>query len=335
MPDPVSTGTLTVVMAGQTDFEHEVKVTINGTEQSFMWTGISYYEATISDVNLFAGDNTVSLQCLSAYTLDSIIVDFFEVTYRRDYVAGADNSLKFTPDQGSRYLIDGFTSSSLLAYDISEPADVVKVDGAEIAGSNPYSIDFEPASLGDTYLVVTADAINTPDSLIEDSASALFDTENGADYILITHRDVGWDLNGDPLPWLTDLVAHREDQGLRVFVADIEDIYDEFSYGIKSPQALKDFLSYAYSNWELPAPKYVLLVGDSTYDPKVNWHYGDTTATYLPTYLIYTDYKGETVTDEWFVTISGEDAVPDMYIGRLPAADATQAAAMVTRIYHL
>jgi hypothetical protein len=332
VPDPVSSGTLTVVMAGQTDFEHEVKVTINGTEQSFVWTGIGYYEATISDVSLFAGDNTVSLQCLSAYTLDSIIVDFFEITYRRDYVAAADNSLKFTPDDGSRYLIDGFTSSSLYAYDISEPADVVKVDGAEITGSNPYSIDFEPASLGDTYLVVTADAINAPDSLIEDSASALFDTQNGADYILITHRDLGWDIDGDPLPWLTDLVAHREGQGLRVFVADIEDIYDEFSYGIKTPQALKDFLSYAYSNWELPAPKYVLLVGDSTYDPKVNWHYGDTTATYLPTYLIYTDYKGETVTDEWFVTISGEDAVPDMYIGRFPAADAAQAATMVNKI---
>jgi hypothetical protein len=74
------------------------------------------------------------------------------------------------------------------------------------------------------------------------------------------------------------MVALREDQGLRVKVADIEDIYDEFSYGIKSPQALKDFLSYAYSNWSPPAPQYVLLVGDSTYDPKDHWMAGDTSA---------------------------------------------------------
>jgi hypothetical protein len=72
-------------------------------------------------------------------------------------------------------------------------------------------------------------------------------------------------------------------------------------------------------------------VGDSTYDPKDHWMEGDTTA-YLPTYLIFTDYKGETVTDEWFVTISGEDAIADMYIGRLPAADATDAAIMAAKI---
>ena len=51
VPEPVSLGTLTILMAGQTDTDHEVKVAINGTEQSFMWSGISYYEATVSDVN--------------------------------------------------------------------------------------------------------------------------------------------------------------------------------------------------------------------------------------------------------------------------------------------
>jgi hypothetical protein len=331
VPEPVSLGTLTILMAGQTDFEHEVKVAINGSEQSFIWSGISYYEATVSDVNLFAGDNTVTLQCLSSDGNDSIAVDWFEVTYRRDYVAGADNTLIFAPDNGSRYVIDGFSDNNLLAYDVSDSTDVAMIDNALIAGTNPYSIEFEPATFGDTYLLVASNAIKTPDSLVEDTASSLFDTVNSADYILITHRDTGWDGNGDPLAWLTDLVAHREDQGLRVFVADIEDIYDEFSFGIKSPQALKDFLSYAYSNWEAPAARYVLLVGDSTYDPKDHWNMADATA-YLPTYLIYTDYKGETVTDEWFVTISGEDAIPDMYIGRLPAADATQAALMVAKI---
>jgi hypothetical protein len=331
VPEPVSSGTLTVLMGGKTDTDHEVRIAINGSEQSFMWSGISFYEASLEDVALVDGDNTVTLQCLSADGNDAIIVDFFEITYRRDYVAAADNSLKFAPDNGSRYLIDGFSSNALLAYDISDPTDVAIIADAVIAGANPYSIEFEPASPADAYLVVAADVIDAPDSLDEDSASSLYDTENSADYILITHRNVGWDLNGDALGWLTDLVAQREDQGLQVKVVDIEDIYDEFSYGIKSAAALKDFLSYAYSNWRSPAPQYVLLVGDSTYDPKDNWNMGDSTD-YLPAYLIFTEHKGETVTDEWFVTISGEDAIADMYIGRLPAADAAQAAEMVAKI---
>jgi hypothetical protein len=114
-------------------------------------------------------------------------------------------------------------------------------------------------------------------------------------------------------------------------VFDIEDIYDQFSYGIKSPQALKDFFAYAHGNWPKPAPQYVLLAGDSTYDPKDHWGEADGTA-YLPTYLIFTDYKGETVTDQWFVTFAGDDAIADMHIGRLPAADSAQATVMVDKI---
>ena len=35
VPDPTSSGTLTILMAGQTDTDHEVRVVINGAEQSF------------------------------------------------------------------------------------------------------------------------------------------------------------------------------------------------------------------------------------------------------------------------------------------------------------
>ena len=331
VPQPTSSGTLTILMAGQTDTFHEVKVAINGVEQNFSWSGISYYQATVDNVPLIDGDNTVTLQCLSADGNDSIIVDWFKIAYRRDYVVGADNIFKFAPDSGARYLIDGFTSNNLVAYDISDPADVAIIENPAISGANPYSFEFEPTAYGDTYLVLASEAVRVPLALVEDRPADLAHNPSGADYILITHRDLGWNQNGDPLNWLTDLIAHREAQGLRVFVADIEDIYDEFSFGIKSPRALKDFLAYAYSSWTPPAPQYAVLVGDSTYDPKDHWNEADATA-YLPTYLMFTDFKGETVTDQWFVTFSGEDAVADMHIGRLPAADAAQAAVMVNKI---
>jgi hypothetical protein len=118
-------------------------------------------------------------------------------------------------------------------------------------------------------------------------------------------------------------------------VVDVEDIFDEFSYGIFTPQAVKDFLSHAYENWSGSAVQYVLLVGDSTYDPKGNytWMMGaDPTSTYLPTYLAATTYMGETVTDEWFARVSGDDAVPDLYIGRIPAVSTAEATVMVDKI---
>ena len=328
---PTGNGTLTILMAGQTDTFHEVKVAVNGVEQSFNWSGISYYQASVDDVPLLDGDNTVTLQCLSADGNDSIIVDWFEVAYRRHYVAGADDTLKFAPDSGDRYRIDGFNSGNLIGYDISDPADVAIIENAAISGSGPYAFEFEPSVFGDSYLVLASDAGRVPVAIVEDTDANPAHNPGGADYILITHRDLGWAQNGDANRWLTDLVAHRQAQGLRVAVADIEDIYDQFSYGIKSPQALKDFLAHAHHNWPEPAPQYVLLVGDSTYDPKDHWGEADDTA-YLPTYLIFTDYKGETVTDQWFVTFAGDDAIADMHIGRLPAADSAQATVMVDKI---
>jgi hypothetical protein len=96
-----------------------------------------------------------------------------------------------------------------------------------------------------------------------------------------------------------------------------------------------DFLAYAYTSWTQPAPQYVLLVGDSTRNPKNNPDptYGlDSVTTYLPTYLTFTEHMGETATDEWFVRVSGDDAISDLYIGRLPAKNAAEAEIMVNKI---
>jgi hypothetical protein len=76
-------------------------------------------------------------------------------------------------------------------------------------------------------------------------------------------------------------------------------------------------------------------VGDATRNPKNNFDstFGqDSKTDYLPAYLTYTEYMGETVTDDWYARVSGDDAVADLYIGRLPADDAEDAAAMTAKI---
>jgi len=76
-------------------------------------------------------------------------------------------------------------------------------------------------------------------------------------------------------------------------------------------------------------------VGDSSRNPKNNpdpWFGVDTVTTYLPTFLTVTEHMGETATDELFVRVSGDDAISDLYIGRLPAKNADEATAMVNKI---
>jgi hypothetical protein len=237
---------------------------------------------------------------------------------------------------GYRYQVSKFSGIDLLAFDITSPENVEQVVDFQTiytGGHVPYTLDFEPESgSGErTYLVLTSGQVLTPVAIIEDEYGNLADPATGSDYILITHRDLGWDVNGDPHQWLSDLTALRQAQGLRVKVVDVEDIFDEFSYGIEAPEAILDFLTYAYTSWTPPAPQYVLLVGDSTRNPK-NKPDPALGITYIPTYLTFTEHMGETATDEWFVRVSGDDGLSDLYIGRLPAKNADEATVMVNKI---
>jgi hypothetical protein len=293
------------------------------------WSGIGWTEAQFADLPLLEGSNTVALLCEGE--LDKTVADWFSVDYERDFEAAGD-SLAFAHAGGYRYRIGGFSTSDVELFDISEPAAVKRVLNGLVTGTGPYSLEAEPAAAVGSrrYLALAAPAVKTPTAVLKDRPSGLAATANAADWILITHRELGWEESGAELAWVTSLVDLRQSQGLRTAVVDVQDIFDEFGYGLPTPQAIKDFIAYAYAHWEPPAAQYVLLVGDTSYDYKDNWNTG--AKNYVPGHLIYTEHLGETITDDWYVQVSGEDAVADLFIGRLPANSPSQAADMVAKI---
>src|SRR4029079_12597959 len=105
------------------------------------------------------------------------------------------------------------------------------------------------------------------------------------------------------------------------------DIYDEFSFGHKTPQSVKDFLLFAKTNWS-PAPRFVLLAGDATYDPKNLTGLGDFDL--VPTKLVQT-VGLETASDDWFVDFDN-DGLAEMAVGRLPVRTPQDAAVVVGKI---
>jgi hypothetical protein len=112
-----------------------------------------------------------------------------------------------------------------------------------------------------------------------------------------------------------------------VAIVDVEDVYDEFSFGTKTSQGLKNFILHAKSSWQNP-PRFVLLVGDASYDPRNFYGFGS--FDFMPTKLVDTYYQ-ETASDDWFVDFD-EDGLPDMAIGRLPVRAPEEAAAVISKI---
>ena len=106
--------------------------------------------------------------------------------------------------------------------------------------------------------------------------------------------------------------------------------------GAVSPKAIKAFLTHAYQSWVPPAPTYVVLFGDGTFDfrgvdteiyldpPERNG--------YIPTHYIRTDSFGRTASDHWYATVSGHDEFTDFYIGRLSVESVRQADTIVDKI---
>jgi len=172
------------------------------------------------------------------------------------------------------------------------------------------------------YLALAVSRAASPLAIVPDVPSHLADPANQASYVMIAHDD----FYTRTLP----LAAYWQSTGLTTTVARLSDVYDEFAYGIADPTAIRDFLAHAYAHWQPPQLAYVLLVGDGTYDYRN--YTGFDAPTKIPPYMVATPYLGETGSDNWYACVSGDDYLPDLHIGRLPAATAVEVDIMVNKV---
>lgn len=126
---------------------------------------------------------------------------------------------------------------------------------------------------------------------------------------------------------MQQLKEFREKQGLSVRVVDVDDIYDEFSFGQRTPQAVKDFVGLAKASWKKPV-KYVLFFGDASLDPKNYLGLGGFDL--VPTRLIDTGFM-ETSSDDWLADFTG-DGIADIAVGRLPVRTPSEAQLVIKKI---
>ncbi|MBD3257358.1 type IX secretion system sortase PorU, partial [candidate division GN15 bacterium] len=129
----------------------------------------------------------------------------------------------------------------------------------------------------DSIRVIHADIIGQAFSPVAITPATVTDLRQPqrADLMIITNRALE--------PSLDEYVTYRS-RGRSVQVVTVENIMDNFSYGLYDPAAIRDLLKYAYENYPAPAPSAALFVGDANYDYRDNLSTG--VPNWVPSYVI-------------------------------------------------
>ncbi len=311
------------------DPDHHTRVLLNGTQvDDRAWNGLVPFThaAAAASALVLSGGNTVSVQQVAdtGALVDGIYADAVEIEYDRNFAA-VNNALAFDYAAAGPVTFGVFslTQPEALALDVTDPVAPRLLTGAVAMPNGPaYKLTFsaDPGA-GRRYLVAAEAGLTAPLSIAQAQPS-LPPPPQGADLVVLAPAAF-W-------PALQPLVALREAQGLRVAHFDVPDVYDAYGSGLVDPSAIQRFARDAVESWPGVAPAYLLLVGEASYDYLD--HLGTGVPNTAPTWLHQSLLSGEIPTDNLYACVAGDDPLPDLFVGRLPASDAGDVADVVDKI---
>ena len=275
-------------------------------------------------------------------TTDNASLDWYQATYWRGFRSLNNYLACNSGDQGGEYQIRATAFSSndgtdIRVYDVTDSLAPVKltIDPAHVLRTGPstYDVEFQDLTtpgVRRSYVACATPRLPASDRF-ETVTRAHLTTGPAADYLVVVPEELR--------PAVAPLVAMRQAQGLRVLVAPLEAIQDEFNGGRKSSYAIKRFVRHAFEQWDA---RFLLLVGDGNEDPQnlLRWSSKD----WVPVQVISgpvplgVDYE-VVASDPWYVCLEGTcsvfDMLPDaqsLFVGRLPVRDLAEAQGEVAKI---
>ena len=247
--------------------------------------------------------------------------------------SSTNNYLNFyTKDISSpkKYRISNFTSvNDLYLFDVSNPVEP-KILVENMTAQNGQLVFDLPNLSEHKNLIATSlssSGIKNVSSIKPFQAKQdLISISNQADFLIITHKTFE--------PYAEQIAELRDH--LKSKVVSMEDVYFNFNSSVPDPTALRNFIRYAYNNWQGDPVSYVLLFGDGHYDYR-NISLPDTQR--VPPFEIFDDGEIDSrTTDNYYVDkdYSGDSRfrtiVPDIAIGRLPMESTLDTERMVEKL---
>lgn len=261
-----------------------VKVRVNGTDVKD--TLMDYFNDVNTSVTLPAtvlspATVTVQFNNTSLVGTDRMVVSYYEWNYPRLFNFSNQPNFEFSlPARPDGYFLEisNFNTGGVapVLYDIANGERYI--GDIAVAGLVRFAL---PVSAVERKLVlVNSNASNT--SAVTSLTTRLFTrynlVANQGDYIIVSHPTLHTGSSGNnPVADYKNYRQSAPGGGYTVVIADVEEIIDQFGFGIKKhPVSLRNFLRYAKTNFATP-PKFAFLIGKGmTYiDYKKNQQFAD------------------------------------------------------------
>jgi hypothetical protein len=249
---------------------------------------------------------------------DVSLFDSIQVSFDRKHLAEVGKAFFYTlNDRKAR--VEGFSTANIRLFDTTyenHPYEVTNL-AVEQDGSG-FALNV-PAQKSATFYAVESSSIYAPVSVQAINPEILGVPNQAANVLIIAYKDF--------LTEAENWAIYRRSQGFSVKVVDVDQIFEEFSYGVLNADAIKAFLHYSHTNWQI-APQYVLLMGDASFDSRNYLNQGFYNL--VPTRLIDTLFT-ETGSDE-FLADFNNDGLAEISIGRIPARTGNAAQLVIDKI---
>lgn len=338
--------------------DHALHIQINGQHlETFTWDGRDAVEHTLDIAAglLHASDNELTLTVPRRslpWDDQPNVIDVVMFNWMRwEFPLNGDL------DAGMQPLQVGGSDADIIRLRYSGPGAPVLYGEDDIR---------RPATLGAAgeYLFAGAPAgtvlhpvidglLATPDNTRAAAAADWWQPDQHYDYLIVSHPRF--------IEAVRPLAEFHESRGLRVALLDVNDVYDTFHDGIVHPQAIRNLVDRAWHHWPQPRPRFLLLVGNASFDIRNDTHNDQRYAKWAQAELLYpntfgaiasTPYEnlpesladrnliptwqfpsseGQSASDNHFASVAGDDWRPALAVGRFPVFEPEEVMAIVDK----
>ncbi len=294
---------------------HRIKVWVNEEEvpppayaDYFSWLGSGYYTLTANNVHLIEGDNQIRIRVLRPDGTDNLFLDYIHIGYTQLLKKPAGqfffNSPQVKDEPKIAFNIQG-DLSNVEIYRIDSLHEVKQIYWH--ANGNTFT------ALGNgtpRYVLTRPSEYLSPASISVADPQDLTLNTSPVDHIIISPKEF--------ISQASSLAGmYQEFYGLRVRVVDQQDIFNQFNGGHPDPFALRQYLRYAYFNFDLPKLQGVTLIGLGTLDWRNKSHIS-AAKNKLIVYL-----QDQTTSDDYFAMMQSSSR-PELIIGRYPVRNTAE-----------